>query len=319
MVKLAVQIITRNNQNQIESAIKSVYKLGCDIIIADLGSSDGTVDICKACGIEVLSFPEWDRSIVRNKLVDYCDSTWNFYIEPWEIILKGHGEILDICQNSRSSSYYVQVFQGENVLKQIRLWKKGLKFKNPIFECIYDKSTDYSDIVLVAGDYFQDYKNEIHLWKSHEPLAVEPYYYESCILLSQRNYNDFLRISEQFLFHQSKQLMPTIMTRYYRAIVYARNKREPEQAIRNLIPCLISQPLMAEYWCLLGDIYYHLLKQYSKAIIFYKNAIDLGKNRPKNDSWPIEIEKYYDYPNKMILCCESKLKRIEYYHNSSKD
>ena len=150
-------------------------------------------------------------------------------------------------------------------------------------------------------------------WRNKEPASNEPYYYEACVLLSQMKYEEFLKLANIYLFREKKEVMPIIMTRYYSSMVYCHIKKDPNLAIRNLIPCLITKPLMAEFWCLLGDIYYKLLKKYSKATVFYDNALKLGKHRLQDDMWPMEIKKYRDYPNLMKRQCAHKIDRSEHF------
>jgi hypothetical protein len=69
---------------------------------------------------------------------------------------------------------------------------------------------------------------------------------------------------------------------------------------------------MAEFWCLLGDIYRKLHK-YEKAWIFYDNAIVLGGKRLKTDVWPMEIKKYKDYPVKMKESCQETMKNSQVF------
>jgi hypothetical protein len=74
---------------------------------------------------------------------------------------------------------------------------------------------------------------------------------------------------------------------------------------------------MAEFWCLLGDIHYSLLKEYDKAYSFYDNAIFLGKKRLKSDLWPMEISKYSDYPEEMKKSCNNKINKTIFLGNTN--
>ena len=84
------------------------------------------------------------------------------------------------------------------------------------------------------------------------------------------------------------------------------------KAIFHITGCIAVKPLMAEYWCVLGDIHYRA-NQYKKALAFYENALILGSKRPGIDEWPVEISKYKDYPKKMIESCQSMLKGSKDY------
>jgi tetratricopeptide (TPR) repeat protein len=71
-------------------------------------------------------------------------------------------------------------------------------------------------------------------------------------------------------------------------------------ALKHLTYCLSENILMAEFWCLLGDIHLEI-KDYKKAKEFYENAIILGNKRLEFDEWPLQINKYEEYPNNSVL------------------
>ena len=58
MTKLSVIIITKNEVDNIRACLESVAWAD-EIIVVDSGSSDGTVDICKAMGAQVHTTADW--------------------------------------------------------------------------------------------------------------------------------------------------------------------------------------------------------------------------------------------------------------------
>ena len=99
--------------------------------------------------------------------------------------------------------------------------------------------------------------------------------------------------------------------KYYAALIYLHLK-DLNKAIFHIAGCIAVCPLMAEYWCLLGDIHYQA-NDYSKALAFYENGVILGSRRPNMDEWPVEISKYQEYPDKMIKSCQTMLKDSKDY------
>ncbi len=85
------------------------------------------------------------------------------------------------------------------------------------------------------------------------------------------------------------------------AIYQAYKQGRVKEAAKNCLQCIQEYPLMAEFWCLLGDIHYKAT-QYEKASIFYENALILGGQR-KDDDMPVEVPKYKQYPTKMMESC----------------
>jgi hypothetical protein len=99
------------------------------------------------------------------------------------------------------------------------------------------------------------------------------------------------------------------MTRYYYAFVQLTQKRAVRPTLQNLNICLCLKPLMAEFWCLSGDVYYHILSQFELAKEFYENALILGSKRLNDDIWPMDVSKYKKYPTMMIDSCDKILKK----------
>ena len=69
---------------------------------------------------------------------------------------------------------------------------------------------------------------------------------------------------------------------------------------------------MAEFWCLLGDIYY-ASGDHDRAYDFYQNGMLLGQRRKKSSDWPMELSKYKEYPEKMMASCVKLGKSIRAY------
>jgi len=313
MSQLTVQILTLNNQKQIETALKSILSLEAEILVGDFGSNDKTKDLCESYGARVIDLKESDRSKARNKLSEEARHKWQFYIQPYEKLVDGQvPTLIEIIEKNKSPLWHFKVFQGDVLTKEIRLWQREFKFTNPIYECLNGESKDSGCIIF--SKMIEQSKNLqlVQKWRNKEPASNEPYYYEACALLSQMKYDEFLKTASIYLFKEKSELMPIIMTRYYCSMVYCHVKKDHNLAIRNLMPCLIAKPLMAEFWCLLGDVYYKLLKKYNKATAFYDNALKLGAHR-QNDMWPMEIKKYRDYPILMKRQCSHKIDRSEHF------
>ena len=305
-MNITTHLLINNNINVVEDSLKSVAKLHGNILVGDLGSTDGTAAICRKLGAIVIPvLLADDYSDIRNKLLEKSKTEWNFHIEPWEILISGHDSIGEIVSNSASISYRTKLLRGNLITKEIRLANKKLKFYNPIFESMTDASAcDINDAVIYSNNHAIDYTDQlkkINLWKKSYPAAYEPYYYHAFLLLEQKKYGDFIAMASHYLFRQ-KQGMSAVMVRYYLAMVYLYELHDAQSALKYILECIATRPLMAEFWCLLGDIYYKA-SEYKKAILFYENAKFLGARRLESDDWPLEISKYKQYPDKMIASC----------------
>jgi tetratricopeptide (TPR) repeat protein len=303
---LTAQILVKNNELTIERCLKSILPLNCKILIGDIGCKDKTIDICQKYNCEITRIPLNDNfSLARNHLKDLSKTQWNFFIEPWEQFLYGNEEVSNL-RSKEKKSLKVNCVQGDLVTKQTRIWHSSyeLNFINPVFETIKGLA-DQTSIYFSVGVHNNQklYLDLAEKWKKESPLSPETLYYLSCCHLTAKNWDAFINYANLFLYQTKEQNMAFIMTNYYCSMVYCYIKKNYQESIRFLMPCLAMKPTMAEFWCLLADIFY-ATKQYKKASSFYENALILGSKRLNSDDYPMEISKYKEYPQKMIESCE---------------
>ena len=311
MSPLTIHIIIKNNETTVEHTLESILPLQATILIGDLGCKDETVSKCKAYGANIIRLSlNDDLSQVRNHMLKLSNNQWNMYIEPWETILMGQEAIINALGGPHIA-YKTNIIQGDVVTKQTRLLHKttGLKFTNPVFERLPGDGKDLDVYFAVGPNNNSQLCLELaEKWKNKNPLASEPVYYVACSYLSNKKWDSFLNLAGLYLHQEKSDVMSVYMTHYYCSMVNCYIKRDYQNAIRSLLPCLAKKPTMAEFWCLLGDAYY-AIKQYEKAKTFYENALLLGSKRLKDDGWPLEISKYKEYPQKMIEGCD-KIKQF---------
>ena len=305
--KITTHLLVKNNENTIRKTLKSILSLNCDILIGDLGSTDNTISICKEYGgkVQEIYFNN-DYSKARNELVESNGSPWQLYLEPWEVLATGHKLLMDI---ENPCVHFFRIIQNNVITKETRFWHKSLqlKFINPIYETLttHPSEQEMSDVLIYSKGSLVDAEQTLSIistWEKQNPLSAEPCYYKAFTLLNQGNYDEFVKEAKRYLF-LAKSGMSVVMMQYYLAIVQLR-LGDIKSAVRGAVSCIANKPLMAEFWCLLGDVHYKA-NQYRKAIYYYENAIILGKRRLNNDLWPVEINKYKKYPEKMIKNCES--------------
>jgi glycosyltransferase involved in cell wall biosynthesis len=309
---LTAHILTHNNSNTLEATLESLRPLHADIWVIDHDSTDDTIDVAKrhvAPGrIRRLGNAE-ARADARNALVLGSSTDWHFYLEPGEVLKAGHAAVLDATKKP-PGCYRVFVSQSGLLTKPIRLWHKGagLSFDGFAYESLFpDRKCDPLNVVVNATpDDKDDYLlTLIRRWRDAHPAAGEPYYYEAMVHLSKGRHAEFQRQAEHFLFRSKSLNMPVVMTRYYLAWANTFVLKNANQAFANLVVCLSVKPLHAEFWCLLGDIHYHLQHDFDKAYRFYDTAILMGAKRKTGDEWPVELAKYADYPKMMMTSCEA--------------
>lgn len=299
-------MLVKNNEKTVEYAIQSVLSLDMPILIGDLGCNDQTIDICRRYKTEIVKIaPNNDFSKAKNNLIEFNQSKWILSLEPYEVMLNGFDNIKTIIHSKEIEAYRLNILNGDIISKQIRIWnkEKNLKFKNPVFEILSGDSLEVDACLLQSSC---DMDSKLHLakkWLENSPLSIEPIYYTACCYLTTKNWASFLDYANSYLHQEKGKPISSYMIRYYSAMVQCYINKNYQESAKSLLPCIADKPLMAEFWCLLGDIYF-ATNQYDKAICFYENAIILGSRRLKTDEWPMEISKYKEYPENMIKSCK---------------
>lgn len=309
-MSLTINILVKDNEATIEETLSRASSLSKSILIGDIGSHDRTIDICKKFNAKVIQVPfRKDYSESKNYMIERNDS-WIMFLEPYEAIISAPVELGDFL-NDEKVAYRIKSIRNDLVTKEVRIWHKSssIKFKNPVFESAYYKGMIKNIEIFTSpgNDYINQEKIDIlNDWKAMNPTHNEPLYYHSCVNLIQKKWKNFVNSAETYLYKNNDNDTPSLMTRYYLSMVrsYVDIERNYEESIKNILLCIAEKPLMAEFWCLLGDIYYKI-GDYSKSKSFYENAMILGSKRTEEDDLPIEISKYKNYPLKMIKACES--------------
>ena len=86
MATLTIGILTMNEERRIAACIDSAA-FADQIIVVDSGSSDGTVEIATAKGVEVYSYPDWQGfAVQRNRLLAHSQSDYVFFLDADETI-----------------------------------------------------------------------------------------------------------------------------------------------------------------------------------------------------------------------------------------
>jgi tetratricopeptide (TPR) repeat protein len=301
----SITVIVLNKTNRIERTIQSVMNLNPKQIII------GTYVTIKSKW-EVIEFPATNNySADLNKLIELVKFDWIFYIKDNEAIL----QVDDLTYLDDKEIYGVQIVQDDIIIKEPRLWNrnKKLNFKNPIFEKLNAQPSKFLDIILYQEKVDDERAFKIlESWKKSNPLALDPYYYKAFSSLGNKNFKEFKSLITHYLFNSKINDVSCVIARYYLALVQGLVDNNADEAIKNLILCIAENPLMAEFWCLLGDLFVKSHK-FEKAITFYQNAIILGSRRLKLDEWPMHISKYHDYPTEMIEKCTNITKTAKQY------
>jgi len=311
---ITAQILVTNNESTIAKCLDSLVDSQIEIVIGNLGSQDKTIEICKKYTNKIIDVSSYrDHSIARKNLIKLTENNSIIIMNPWEILFSGKDLLSNFKEDKKN--FKISIIQGDVLTEEIRIVGKRGKYKicNPIFESIEGESSRLQIYLSSSGREDLDYYcKKIELWKKQNPLDLDPIYYSAFLSLTLKNWDNFINYAHVYIAKQKKLTMSKVMIHYYLAMVLIYIKKDFQQAAKNLVFCISKRPMMAEFWCLLGDL--HLsINDFKKSKRFYEIALDLGSQRLNNDDWPVEISKYKTYPEKMIKSCEANLSSSKIY------
>lgn len=83
--KVSVAIITKNEEHNIRSCLKSI-RWADEIVVVDSGSSDATPNICRDFGCRVVETSWLGFAKTKQLAVDHCSHEWVFVLDADEVV-----------------------------------------------------------------------------------------------------------------------------------------------------------------------------------------------------------------------------------------
>jgi hypothetical protein len=110
-MSLTVCLLTRNEEQALPRALKSVAPVASEVIVVDTGSTDRTVTVAAEHGAEVRPFA-WDDDFAagRNFALEQATGEWVLWLNPNEELLPAGCEALpDLLTRGDALAYAVQI------------------------------------------------------------------------------------------------------------------------------------------------------------------------------------------------------------------
>lgn len=87
LTKVSICMIVKNEEANIERCLTSLRTFADELIVVDTGSTDRTIDLCKAAGAQVYTF-EWNGSFsdARNFSLDQATGDWVLWMDADEVL-----------------------------------------------------------------------------------------------------------------------------------------------------------------------------------------------------------------------------------------
>jgi hypothetical protein len=108
---LSICLLTRDAERNIARVLHSVAHLQAEVIVADTGSRDGTVQVARELGASVILVP-WqdDFAAAQNHALDRATGEWVFWLNPDEELLStGRDQLAALLARPEALAYVVRV------------------------------------------------------------------------------------------------------------------------------------------------------------------------------------------------------------------
>jgi hypothetical protein len=271
--------------------------------VGDTVGSDKLKAFCFENGIAYVKLGLGDSfADCHNHLLKQSDTPWHMHLYPGETLV--NPEEIQGLTAGRAVAYRLPCVQSGWLNKEVRLYHRDLKcrFSRAVFEAVEVKG-EFAELYITGGVGGGPIASVADKWVEKNPLALTPRYYKAISLLLEGKQVEFVAAAKEQLFADNKATIDNIMLRYYLACALAANPATHKECGQQIVECLAANVLMAEFWCLLGDVCF-AEGGYERAKAFYRNAVTLGSQRRKDDEWPMHIAKYKKHPDKMIAACD---------------
>lgn len=314
MITIAVCIITKNNAQDIEPLLNTISSFADEIIIADLGSSDNTMDIAKQFTPYVSSFEfKDDFSAARNYTFSLANSDFLMWLDANDIIDAGEIEkILKLKKTADpsvdiymlhydayfdSSGYCTLTYQREGFLRR----RSNFKWIEPVHEYIeprgqiaetdihirhIDKSNSDDTTIL---DIYE------RLIKAGTPLSPRNTYYYAKELAAHGK--DLEAIDKYIEFLDSDGWVEDKIAACFELSFCYEKTENYIGMVSALLESFEYVIPRAEICCRIGD-YFIECNKLKEAIYWYETAL----KAEKPDSWGAIPLDYYGYIPHLWLC-----------------
>ena len=306
MKNLSVHCLCLGNEEATIRTLTAAQSYAKQLIAGDTANSDRLKHFCTTNRIRYVKVSV-NESLAecQNQLVACSDMPWHLFLQPGEEV-NNPGKISEITGNE-PAVYRLPCLQGDWLNKEVRLFHRavGCSFSNPVFESVdYDKAQFLEAYVTGGtGGLHAKAHDLLTIWSMKQPLSIQPRYYTTLTYLMEGKQTAFVNAAQSYLFADPVPSTSNIMLRYYLACSLMNKPHTRKEAARHVMTCLAANLLMAEFWCLLGDMCY-VESSFDRAKAFYRNGMVLGSRRRKDDHWPMHVTKYKKHPETLIAACD---------------
>jgi len=320
-MKISLAIIARDNDDVIESTLRSVETFVDEIVVVDTGSVDGTISVAERCGAKIHHF-EWidDFSAARNYSFSKCSGDWIMWLDTGDVIppesasafLRLKNQLSGIPDNEQPELIYALLNRDidedgipSSNYPVARLARRSANpnWERPIHEVLV---TDNNVGYFFNEGWVEDRNVQDHSERNLEMLidlastgdsSVRTISYLASEFYEQGRYNEALLAYDSIIQRNDYSV------NHYEALVGVgkchRQLNDIESAINPWLEALWVDSTRAEAWLLLGEIFYEQ-EEFAKALPYFKAVTAL--KRPE-DASAVRLSHYSYLPYERLGFC----------------
>lgn len=316
---ISLFMIVKNEEDNIVACLDSVRDFCDEMIVLDTGSTDNTVIKAIEAGAEVHRSEQFDQNTTleefhfaeaRNEAMSYASGDWLFWMDAddtfeGEIQLSPYYDAYNLAINDKDAghthcrffrrgwckSFSGKVHEAPNV-RQCRIAKMDsalIRHKNQ-----FKPGRAERNLALLETEYKKDPNNKRTIF-----YLANAYYDMKKLKEAISKYRKYIKTGGNW--HDE-----LVIAYFQLANCYFLLKHYKE-AIRQSFLGLTVDDRWAEFYCRIGESYYHL-KDFKKAIPYFLLAKDL--DIPKTNMW-VRKEFYGPVPNVYLSLCYEGLGDLE--------
>lgn len=319
---ISLCMIVKNEEKTLPRCLESTAGLFDEIIIADTGSEDATIETAKKYTDKVYDF-EWcdDFSAARNFAFSKAVCDYIMWLDADDVILKTDYEKFVSLKNSLDGSQDVIMipyntafdengspsfsFCRERIFKRSR----GFKWKGRVHEAVeYSGNVVFSDAAVThksVKTHYTERNLNIYLKqeKLGEPFSPRDKFYFGRELYYHRHYSLAAAVLDEFLNENKGWVENDIEA--CRVLSYCLKETKGDNAaLSALFRSFLYGPPRAEVCCEIGNIFFEL-NNFNTAVFWYEQA--LGSKPPEQSGAFVDYSAYGFIPAIQLAVCYDRL------------
>lgn len=155
---ISAAILTKNSEKFIDQCLASIRDAVDEIVLADSGSTDRTLEIAKKYGPKLYEYT-WqdDFAHARNFVISKATGEWVFVIDSDEVLETEDKEILRrTVRNAKGDAFVVSLkdLKQQTVIAMPRLVRNNghIRYRRRLHENWYDDRSEHGDVLAERAD-----------------------------------------------------------------------------------------------------------------------------------------------------------------------